>query len=337
MVAHGGARRLLDSLGIADALLAPLGHRPAFRQIAVDRIMRGGLVGHHVRPHAAAEEFRHDLGRVAEQADRLRLASLRPALDLLQRLVERVGALVEIAGAQAEIDRVRVAFDGEAAGAGHHGRQRLRAAHAAEPGGQDPLALEIAVIVLAARLDEGLVGALHDALRADVDPRAGRHLAVHHQALAIELVELVPGRPVRHEVGIGDQHARRVGMGAEHADRLARLDEQRLVVGKRLQRADDAVEIVPGPRRPADAAIDDQLVRILGDVRVEIVHQHAQRRLGLPGARVERRAARAADFADVVAGVTHDHCPLLVMCACVRPPLSAIQTMLVPAASMVMA
>ena len=41
---------------------------------------------------------------------------------------------------------------------------------------------------------------------------------------------MLPGRPVRHEVGVGDQHARRVGMGAEHADRLARLDQQRLVV-----------------------------------------------------------------------------------------------------------
>ncbi len=69
---------------------------------------------------------------------------------------------------------------------------------------------EVAAIVLAAHLDEGLVGALHDALRADVDPGAGRHLAVHHQPLAIELVEVLPGRPVRHEVGVGDQHARRV-------------------------------------------------------------------------------------------------------------------------------
>ena len=118
--------------------------------------------------------------------------------------------------------------------------------------------------MLAADLDEGLVGALHDALRADIDPRAGRHLAVHHQALAVELVELVPGRPVRHEVGVGDQHARRVGVGAEHADRLAGLDEQRLVVAERPQRGDDAVEALPVARRPADAAIDDQFAGLLG-------------------------------------------------------------------------
>ena len=40
---------------------------------------------------------------------------------------------------------------------------------------------------------------------------------------------MLPGRPVRHQVGVGDQHARRVGMGAEDADRLARLHQQRLV------------------------------------------------------------------------------------------------------------
>ena len=115
-------------------------------------------------------------------------------------------------------------------------RQRLRAAHAAEAGGEDPLAFEVAVVMLAAHLDEGFVGALHDALAADVDPAAGGHLAVHHQALLIELVEVLPGRPVRHEVGVGDQHARRIGVGREHADRLAGLHQQGFVVVEFAQR-----------------------------------------------------------------------------------------------------
>ena len=149
-------------------------------------------------------------------------------------------------------------------------------------------------IVLARHLDEGLVGALHDALAADVDPRARRHLAEHHQALAVELVEMLPGRPVRHEVGVGDQHARRVGVGAEDADRLARLHQQRLVGLELAQRRDDAVEALPVARRAADAAIDDELVRPLGDLGIEVVHQHAQRRLGQPalGRDVRCRAAR---------------------------------------------
>ena len=191
--------------------------------------MRRGLIGDDVGPHAAPHQLGEDLGGIAEQADRHRLPLSRGALDDRQRLVEAAGLQVEIARAQPHLDRDGLAFDREQRGARHGRRERLRAAHAAEAGGQDPLARKIAAVMPAPDLDEGLVGALHDALAADVDPGAGRHLAVHHQALAIELVEMVPSRPMRHQIGIGDQHARRVRMGAEDADRLARLHQQRLV------------------------------------------------------------------------------------------------------------
>ena len=139
-------------------------------------------------------------------------------------------------GAQAHVDARLAAFDREHRGARHRRRQRLRAAHAAQARGQDPAAAwpRSPREVLPHRLGERLVGPLHDALRADVDPRARGHLAVHHQALAVELVEVVPGGPLRHQVRVGDQHARRVGMGPEDRDRLARLDQQRLVVAQAL-------------------------------------------------------------------------------------------------------
>ena len=83
------------------------------------------------------------------------------------------------------------------------------------PAGQDPAARQAAAVVLAADLAEGLVGALDDALAADVDPGPGSHLAVHHQALAIQLVKPLPRCPVRHQVAVGQQHAggRRCGCG----------------------------------------------------------------------------------------------------------------------------
>ena len=109
---------------------------------------------------------------------------------------------------------------------------------------------EVAAVVLAAGLDEGLVGALHDALAADVDPRAGGHLAVHHQALAVELVEVLPRRPLRHQVRVGDQHARRIDVRAEHADRLARLHQQRLVVLRARAGVEDAPRSSPSCAPP---------------------------------------------------------------------------------------
>ena len=105
---------------------------------------------------------------------------------------------------------------------------------------------------------------------------------------------------MRHEIGVGDEHARRVGVGAEHADRLPRLDEQRLVAFQAAQGRDDAVERLPVARRPADAAIDDELARPLGDVGIEIVHEHPERRFGQPALGAELGSAGAADDAHIV-------------------------------------
>ena len=74
--------------------------------------------------------------------------------------------------------------------------------------------VSVAGVMLAPGFGEGLVGSLHNALSSNVNPGPGRHLAVHHQALAVELVEMRPGRPMRHEVRVRDQHPRRIGMGA---------------------------------------------------------------------------------------------------------------------------
>ncbi len=94
----------------------------------------------------------------------------------------------------------------------HGHRQRLRAAHAAQPGGDRERARQGAAEVLAGALGERLVGALKDALGADVDPRAGGHLAVHGEAEPFQAPELVGGGPVRHQHRVGDQDARRVGV-----------------------------------------------------------------------------------------------------------------------------
>ena len=116
---------------------------------------------------------------------------------------------------------------------------------------------------------------LDDALRADVNPRAGGHLAVHHQAELLQFVELLPVGPVAHQVGVTQQHARRVLVRLEDAYGLARLHQQSLVILQRLQRVDDGVVAVPVARGPARTAINHEVLRTLGDVGIEVVHQHA--------------------------------------------------------------
>ena len=88
----------------------------------------------------------------------------------------------------------------------------------------------------ARRGGERFVGSLQNPLSSDVNPAAGGHLAVHRQAAILEIAERLPGGPGRHEQRVGDEHARRAGVRPEHADRLAGLHEQRLVVLERAQR-----------------------------------------------------------------------------------------------------
>ncbi len=272
--------------------------RPAGRQVAVDEVVRRGLVGDQVGPEAARlrplQQLGQQLGGVAEQADRDGALGLRVARDARERVVEVARLLVEVLRAQAKVDARLLALDVERRRAGEGRRERLRAAHAAEAGGEDPAPREIAAVMLPARLDEGLVRPLDDALAADVDPRAGRHLAEHHQALAVELVEVLPGRPLRHQVRVGDQHARRIDRRAEHADRLAGLHEQRLVLAERAQRLQDRLEARPVARRLADAAVDDERVGVLGDLGVEVVLDHPVRRFDQPVAAGDGAAARRA-------------------------------------------
>ena len=54
---------------IARPPLVPLLHRPPLRQVAVDRVVRGGLIGHRIGPDAAFEQGVQHIDDVAEQRD----------------------------------------------------------------------------------------------------------------------------------------------------------------------------------------------------------------------------------------------------------------------------
>ena len=178
------------------------------------------------------------VGGVALERDRARLARAPALVDARERLVERSDALVDVARGQPPLDPRR-----------DRPRRRGRSPPfiVTASGWAPPMPPRPAVTTSRpasvppkcrrADFGERLVGALQDALRADVDPAAGRHLAVHRQAAVLEIAEDVPGRPGGHQQGVGDDHARRPRMRAEDGDRLAGLHDQRLVVLEAAQRA----------------------------------------------------------------------------------------------------
>src|SRR6185503_8794550 len=62
----------------------------------------------------------------------------------------------------------------------------------------------------------------------------------------------------------------------------------------------DAVEALPVARGAADTAVDHELAGLLRHLGIEVVHEHAQRRLGEPALGGDVGAVGRADRAGVV-------------------------------------
>ena len=141
------------------------------------------------------------------------VARPRRAPHPLQSLVQVVGHAVAVAGLDAPPDALRVDLHAQDGPLVHGGGERLGSTHAAHPPGQHPFAAQRRPEVLAGERAEGLVGALQDALGADVDPRSRGHLTEHDEAAPLQLPEVFPGRPVADQVGVCDEHPRRLRRG----------------------------------------------------------------------------------------------------------------------------
>ncbi len=86
-------------------------------------------------------------------------------------------------------------------------------------------------------------------------------------------------------------------MRLEDADRLAGLDQQRLIVVQVAQRFQNLVEACPVARRTADAAIYHQMLRVFRDFGIQIVLEHAVRGFRQPALAGFFTAARRANLA----------------------------------------
>jgi hypothetical protein len=129
--------------------------------------------------HAAAHQLRQNVGAVAHQPHRDGLPAAARFINDVERVIEVHGHAVAISALQALLDARRVYIHAQKAGIVQGGRQRLGAAHAAHAAGDDEPAAQGAAEVPVGRGREGFESALHNSLAADVDPRAGGHLAVH--------------------------------------------------------------------------------------------------------------------------------------------------------------
>ena len=183
--------------------------------------------------------------------------------------------------------------------------ERLRTTHTTAARREREGAGQCSVKVLGGHRTEGLVGALHDALGADVDPRTGRHLAIHRQTEGLQTAKLRPCGPVAHEIRVGDQHSRCPLVRAHHAHWPAGLHQHRLVVTQCLQRAHQSVKTGPVARRPSSAAVDHEGVGVFGHLRIEVVSEHPHRGFLRPAHRGAGGATRCSYWHWGSEGVSH--------------------------------
>ena len=285
--ARGGEAGRVLGRGVGGHVVEVDAHRE-IRQRVVGRVWSvtmsiGGALGEHPR---------QQLGGVAEQADGERPAGVTGLDGELEGVLQAVGLHVEVPVLDAALDRAGVESMQIATPS-----FMVTASGWAPPMPPRPAVRVIVPGQRAAELlggdgGEGLVGALEDALGADVDPRTGGHLPVHGQPEDLQATELLPVGPVADEVGVGDEDARGPLVGLHDADRPAGLDQHRLVLLQGPERADHGVEGAPVAGRLAGAAVDDELVGVLGDLRVEVVLQHPQGGFLLPSQGAQFRTAR---------------------------------------------
>ena len=155
---------------IALAQLRRLLQAETNRDVTIERVVRGGLIGHQVGEHVSVEDLREHFRRVAQQAHRYCLIVFAGMAYQVQRFIQRIRTVIQITGFQAFFDPRIIDFDRQATQSCKRGCQWLRATHAAEPTGQKPASVRVAIEMLAHGFGKGFIGTLHDALGADIDP-----------------------------------------------------------------------------------------------------------------------------------------------------------------------
>src|SRR5262249_15349304 len=122
---------------------------------------------------------------------------------------------------------------------------------------------------------KGLEGALHNALSSYVDPASRGHLTVHRETERFQTAELIPVRPVPHQIRISDKNSRSMLVSAEDPYRLSRLHTQRLIISQGFQGTDNIPIALPVARGLTSPSVNNQLCRFFRHFAIQVVHQHS--------------------------------------------------------------
>ena len=260
--------------------------------------MRRGLVGDDVDLDAAAQQLGEHLGRVADHADGQRPPLLLGREALRDGVVEVRGDHVEVAVVDPALQPALVDVDDEADAAVHRDRQRLRAAHAAAAGGQRAASRRGCRRTAwprrrrtSRRCPAGCPGCRCRSTTRRSSGRTSSGPSCSSRRNSGQVAQ----SPTRLEFAISTRgaHSWVRSTPTGRPDCTSIVSSCSSVVRVRTM----ASKLAPVAGGLAGAAVDDQVVRVLGHLGVEVVLQHPQRGLGAPAPRGQGGAARGADRA----------------------------------------
>jgi hypothetical protein len=136
---HGGGGAAHVFLGIAGAEIGGLGQRESLGDVAVERIVGTGLIGDYVDLHAAAHDFRKDVGTVADETDGDGFLLAHRVLQDAQGFVEGVDHEIAVSSLEPFLDALCINVNPQKCGAGHGGGEWLRSTHPAHAAADDQL------------------------------------------------------------------------------------------------------------------------------------------------------------------------------------------------------
>ena len=196
---------------------------------AVSAVIGGvaaGLVREQVDGDIMVDGVLKEIDDIAVEGDRIDLAAVHLIFSHFEGLFGSLGDLSHPALFVARFYPRPVHLGGDRDTAGDVRRLRLRAAHAAEPRGDvetSPQAVAALAELDASRVEDGVIGAVDDALRPDVHPAARGHLPVVGDAELHRAVPLLLVVKDADHQAVGEHHARRGGGGFKEAERVSRL------------------------------------------------------------------------------------------------------------------
>ena len=244
------------------------------------RVVERGLVGAQVHVDALRGEAFPQVDDVALVGERYGLLLFACPADAGDELVQRSVHLVYPALRMARVHGLRIDFGDDAHHAGDDARFGLGARHAAQarryeehPGNLPAAAL---LELLACGVEHGNGRTVHDALRADVHVRTGRHLAVLRDAHRVIAFPVVLLGVVGNHHAVGDDDPRRILVRGEQSLRVAGVHDERLLVGHFRKVFHGEAVLRPVLEYGAVASVGYQFVRMLRHRLVEVVvnHQH---------------------------------------------------------------